>query len=305
MADKKISQLTGATTPLGGAEEIPLVQSGATKKVTVADLTVGRSISTAGASLDGAVTINDSGADVDLRVEGDTDANLLFVDASTDRVGVGTSAPGAKVQIQADGVGLRLDGSGDTTRSIFFRSTTAANPAQIYSDGTLRLFTEDAGTDIRFHTVSTGSNNERMRITAGGEVYIAGTSDQGAYNLQVNGTGVWGAGAYVNGSDERIKEDIAPISSGLDVIEKLNPVTYRYKESWSKDQSVQTGFIAQELLTALEGQVYVDGVVQQGGAEDYYSVAYQNIIPILTKAIQEQQNMIKLLEAKVTALENK
>jgi hypothetical protein len=41
----------------------------------------------------GAVVFNDAGADVDFRVEGDTDANLLFVDASTDRVGIGTNAP--------------------------------------------------------------------------------------------------------------------------------------------------------------------------------------------------------------------
>ena len=44
MADLKISQLTGATTPLGGTEEVPLVQSGATKKVSVANLTAGRAI---------------------------------------------------------------------------------------------------------------------------------------------------------------------------------------------------------------------------------------------------------------------
>ena len=36
---------------------------------------------------------NNAGADADFRVEGDTDANLLFVDASTDRVGIGTNAP--------------------------------------------------------------------------------------------------------------------------------------------------------------------------------------------------------------------
>ena len=136
-----------------------------------------------------------------------------------------------------------------------------------------------------------------------GETYVGGTTDQGAYNLQCNGTGVWGAGAYVNGSDARIKEDVNPIASGLDVVEKLNPVTYRYKESWSKDQSVQTGFIAQELLTALDGQVYADGVVQQGGSEGYYSVAYQNIIPILTKAIQELKAENDALKARLDALE--
>jgi hypothetical protein len=44
MADLKISQLTGATTPLGGTEELPLVQSSTTKKVTVANLTAGRAM---------------------------------------------------------------------------------------------------------------------------------------------------------------------------------------------------------------------------------------------------------------------
>jgi hypothetical protein len=38
MADLKISQLTGATTPLAGTEVLPIVQSGTTKKVSVADL---------------------------------------------------------------------------------------------------------------------------------------------------------------------------------------------------------------------------------------------------------------------------
>lgn len=37
--------------------------------------------------------INDPGNDYDFRIEGDTDANLFFVDASTDRVGIGTNAP--------------------------------------------------------------------------------------------------------------------------------------------------------------------------------------------------------------------
>lgn len=35
MADAKISQLTGVTTPLAGTEVLPIVQSGSTKKVTV------------------------------------------------------------------------------------------------------------------------------------------------------------------------------------------------------------------------------------------------------------------------------
>ena len=45
MADKKISALTSASTPLAGTEVLPIVQSGATVKVAVSDLTAGRAIS--------------------------------------------------------------------------------------------------------------------------------------------------------------------------------------------------------------------------------------------------------------------
>lgn len=45
MADKKISQLPAATTPLAGTEVLPIVQSGVTDKVSVANLTAGRAIS--------------------------------------------------------------------------------------------------------------------------------------------------------------------------------------------------------------------------------------------------------------------
>jgi hypothetical protein len=47
----------------------------------------------------GQVVFNDAGADVDFRVEGDTDANLLFVDASADAVGIGTSTPTSKLEV--------------------------------------------------------------------------------------------------------------------------------------------------------------------------------------------------------------
>ena len=42
MADLKISQLTGASTPLAGTEVLPIVQSSSTVKVSVANLTAGR-----------------------------------------------------------------------------------------------------------------------------------------------------------------------------------------------------------------------------------------------------------------------
>jgi len=51
MADKKISALTGATTPLAGTEVLPIVQSSTTVKVSVANLTAGRAVSTGALSV--------------------------------------------------------------------------------------------------------------------------------------------------------------------------------------------------------------------------------------------------------------
>lgn len=56
MADKKISALTGATTPLAGTEVLPIVQSGSTVKVSVANLTVGRAVAMAGGSFTDSIT---------------------------------------------------------------------------------------------------------------------------------------------------------------------------------------------------------------------------------------------------------
>jgi hypothetical protein len=56
MADLKISQLTGASTPLAGTEVLPIVQSGTTVKVSVANLTTGRAVAMAGGSFTDNIT---------------------------------------------------------------------------------------------------------------------------------------------------------------------------------------------------------------------------------------------------------
>ena len=53
MADKKISALTGASTPLAGTEVLPIVQSGTTVKVSVANLTAGRPMSASSVNISG------------------------------------------------------------------------------------------------------------------------------------------------------------------------------------------------------------------------------------------------------------
>lgn len=56
---------------------------------------------------------NEQGADIDFRIEGDTKANLFFVDASTDRVGVNQPTPGVRFEVLDTSQQLRLsyDGS--------------------------------------------------------------------------------------------------------------------------------------------------------------------------------------------------
>lgn len=67
MADKKISALTSATTPLAGTEVLPVVQSGTTVKVSVANLTVGRDVTNKTSSVQSGTTggaffnVSDSG----------------------------------------------------------------------------------------------------------------------------------------------------------------------------------------------------------------------------------------------------
>jgi hypothetical protein len=139
----------------------------------------------------------------------------------------------------------------------------------------------------------TTNNIERLRVTGGGEILV-GNTDNGAYNLQCNGTGVWGAGAYVNGSDINLKDNITDINNALDLVLKIQPKTFTYKPDYSKDQSIQTGFIAQQLIDVLKDEVYLDGIVKMGN--EHYNVAYQNLIPLLVKAIQEQQIQIEQLK---------
>jgi hypothetical protein len=193
MADTKISALTAATTPLAGTEVLPIVQSGATVKVSVANLTAGRTFDALGMTLTstdagataaplldlyrdsaspaasdtlgeiefngedsagnkqayglihasilsptstaeqgqihfetataGALTekmiigttnlvINEIGAVFNVRIEGDTDANLFYTDATNSRVGIGTASPSSKLQVSGEITTTTLQTSG-------------------------------------------------------------------------------------------------------------------------------------------------------------------------------------------------
>jgi hypothetical protein len=191
-------------------------------------------------------------------------------------VGIGNNAPPSDTRLttratSSSGYNLLIEQ--DNGLDGFVLSCTSA-------DGVLKFFRRD----------TSGTNTvERARLTAGGE-FIIGITDNGAYNLQCNGTGVWGAGAYVNGSDRNIKDNISTIEKGLEYIEKMNPVRFKYKPNYTRDHTMQTGFIAQELQEVFANEDYLSGLVQNGV---HLSVAYQNLLPILVKAIQELNDKIK------------
>jgi hypothetical protein len=205
-------------------------------------------------------------------------------------VGIGLTNPTSRMHILNTGA----DAYYSATSNSVSCQIGASNAGQILFTGAPSSNMAIGTTNSTTLSLATNGTN-RITVRTDGEIHIANPGDQGAYNLQVGGTGVWGAGAYVNGSDARLKEDIQSIASGLDVVIAMRPVTFKYKEDYSKDQSIQTGFIAQELKEVLKDTNYVDGVVQQG--PEYLNVAYQNIIPLLTKAIQELKAELDAVKA--------
>jgi hypothetical protein len=109
-------------------------------------------------NLDTAVTINDSGADVDFRVEGDTDANLLFVDASTDLVGIGTASPGSKLDVNGE---VRIYPSSSPAQLRFGVSATEKGKLSV-----------DTSSNMVFET----AGSERLRLDSSGNLGIGTTS---------------------------------------------------------------------------------------------------------------------------------
>jgi hypothetical protein len=93
MADKKISALSSATTPLAGTEVLPIVQSGATVKVAVSDLTAGRAVSATQITLTTGNVIVASGQGVDFSATPGTGTSELFSDYEEGAY-VGTLTPG-------------------------------------------------------------------------------------------------------------------------------------------------------------------------------------------------------------------
>jgi hypothetical protein len=104
-------------------------------------------------------------------------------------------------------------------------------------------------------------------------------------------------------SDQRLKENIRDSSDGLSVVNGLRPVRYDWKEGHGNNQKNQLGFIAQEIETVFPEAVS-EWQVDKNDETVYKTVGPGALIPVLVKAIQEQQALITALTTRITALEN-
>jgi hypothetical protein len=135
-----------------------------------------------------------------------------------------------------------------------------------------------------------GNPTETLHVGGNGRFTAVGA---GAYSndLNITSTGVL---TTASSSDETFKYNINPITYGLSTILQLKPVSFQ----WKKGDEHDLGFIAQDAVNIIPEAVdtFWDS-----------SLLFRSntIIPILTKAIQEQNLLIKALEQRIINLENK
>jgi hypothetical protein len=134
-------------------------------------------------------------------------------------------------------------------------------------------------------------------------------SMDGMLTLGLNGSTLgWFAndGGYVSFSDRRLKNNIQTLPSILDKVLRLQPVQYQMKKN-NQSGRISMGFIAQDVKDLFPGLVHVlpDSVSNKNGGDDLYAVNYTGFGVLAIKAIQEQQQLIEMLQARIDLLERK
>ena len=151
---------------------------------------------------DGAAVFNEASADVDFRVESNGDANMLFVDGGTDRVGMGTATPASTVHVRSANPNFKLEttsavASGGTVYNTLRDSTGSdvflngfaglANCYQfatIFANGFMRFLTGNQAEAIRIHS------NQVLSASAGIALGV-GTANTASNVLDDYEEGTW------------------------------------------------------------------------------------------------------------------
>lgn len=289
MADKKISALNAATTPLAGTEVLPIVQSGSTVKVSIADVTAGRAVSCSNFTYTGTLT----GSTGILNIG----ANQIYKDASGN-VGIGTSSPTANLDVNgvikggvANGVTLAVADNGA------IRNTATGGNIMYFDSG---VGAGSTGGDFNFRAAASYTsrlyiNGANGRITAAG-VYAAtvGATNRDVY---VDDTGLLGYVSSVRASKTNISE-----LSDTSWVYNLRPVSFNYRKrnadgayTDEAEAPLEFGLIAEEVEAVSPELVFYD---QTENGPELCGVSYSKlIVPLLAE--------VKALSARIAALESK
>jgi len=251
-------------------------------------------------------------------------ARNISLQAYGGNVGIGTTSPGYAASNRK--VVAINGGNAGGQGSILAFMQGGVNKGYVFSiQNDMELWCESGtltlGNNAAAPVILKPNNTEAMRITSGGNVLIGATSTFGAGRMEITFSGATQTAfdlktttvdgnnirffnssnsivgriysdatgtLYVTSSDYRLKQDYKDYS-GLDLINKIK--TYDYE--WKADKSRAYGVIAHELQSVINYAVtgVKDGKEMQG-------VDYSKIVPILIKAIQEQQTQIEQLKNK-------
>lgn len=253
--------------------------------------------------------------------------NSIVYDDGTN-VGIGTSTPATKLEVYggASGTVTNLTVGNAATAAVFGIDssnnvqirTAQSVPMLFYTAGTERARIPSAGGLLVGKTASSAST-VGFEVDTGGTVYSTKTSNSSgdaSYYLYSTGAGQYQFYVSTNGtvnavnttiagiSDQRLKENVRDLDVGLDAVMALQPRKFDWKDGKGKGTKDDRGFIAQEFE-----QVFPDLVGEwktpAPEGEAPYKTIRQDLIPVLVKAMQEQQVMIDDLRARIAQLESK
>lgn len=189
MADAKISALPAASTPLAGTEVLPIVQSGVTDKVSVANLTAGRAVSAASLTLTATPLAVASGG---TGLASFTANGIVYASGTT------TLASGSALTF--NGTNLATTGSATAASFIPSGSTVPTNGMYLSAANTLAWST---------------NSTLRMTLNASGSLGIGTTSLTG-YNVRMSKTLTGATGARAFTIDSVIQSDVTSSAYGFD-----------------------------------------------------------------------------------------
>ncbi len=198
-------------------------------------------------------------------------------------------------------------GTGPSSRS---NAITVRKDGNVGIGTTFPLATLHVNGQIRFATVEYFEDGGTNEIAARGD--LRPTSDN-TYDLGTSvlrWDDVYATNGTINTSDRRDKENIQDLDYGLKEILQLRPVRFNWKDRPQSGEKL--GLIAQEIQPIIKEVVKTfdfdateeDESVLVRKELDRLGVYYSDLIPVLIKGIQQQQNQIILLKQKIEEQNN-